>query len=157
MRQIVCTIIVIGVLLTVAADVASQTVTGTQDLAFGNLFPGIPKEIGYSSTSAAEWTVKGNGEAEVTLDFTLPQYMSISGANMQVFFSSTSCAVDSVTPADQSSPSASNLNPNGTITYRIGSDSLLTVWLGGTLIPGIVQKSGAYSATIRLTATYTGL
>ena len=133
-----------------------QTVSGTQDLVFGNIYPGVPGQVAGSSTDAAEWSVSGDGLAEVTLDFTLPGYLYMTGANMPFFFSSTSCAVDSTDPPDQSSPSASGSNPNGPITYRIGFDSLLTVWLGGTIVPGLVQKAGSYSATIRLTVTYTG-
>ncbi len=136
--------------------VSAQTVTSTNDLAFGNIFPGVPKAIVKSSVGdAAEFTVTGTTGAEVTLDFTLPAYMYTTGANMPLFFSSSDCAVDSTNPQDQSNPSANNLNPNGTITYRIGSNGM-SVWLGGRVVPGLVQKSGSYTATIRLTVAYTG-
>ena len=32
----------------------------------------------------------------------------------------------------------------------------LTIWLGGTAVPGLVQTSGSYTATIVLTVAYTG-
>ncbi len=136
--------------------VIGQTVTSTNDLLFGNIFPGVPKSIAKSDASnAAEFTVTGIAGDEVTLDFTLPSYMYTTGSNMPLFFSSNDCSADSTNPPDQASPSANNLNPNGTITYRIGSNGL-SVWLGGRVVPGLVQKSGAYTATIRLTVAYTG-
>ena len=137
--------------------VSAQTVTATNDLVFGNIFPGVPKTIAKNvSGEATEFSIIGTADAEVTLDFTLPTYMYTTGANMPLFFSSIDCAVDSTNPPDQSNPSANNLNPNGTITYRVGSNGL-SVWLGGRVVPGLVQKSGAYTATIRLTVAYTGL
>ena len=150
----ICQVIIIS-LIGVHA-VSAQTVTATNDLAFGNIFPGVPKTIAKSAPGeAAEFTVTGIAGDEVTLDFTLPSYMYTTGANMPLFFSSNDCAIDSTNPPDQSSPSADNLNPNGTITYRIGSNGL-SIWLGGRVVPGLVQKSGSYTATIRLTVAYTG-
>jgi hypothetical protein len=133
----------------------AQTVTGVSDLEFGNMFPGVPQVITNKSFGAAEYTVTGTAGAEVTLDFLLPEYVSISGANMPLLFSTTDCSLDSSLVPDQSSPSADNLNPYETITYRLGSSGL-TVWLGGRCVPGLVQKAGDYAATIRLTVAYTG-
>jgi hypothetical protein len=133
----------------------AQTVTGVSDLAFGDIFPGVPKVVTNKSVDAAEYTVTGTAGAEVTLDFLLPTYVYTDGGNMPLLFSSTDCAVDSSSSPNQASPSADNLNPYETITYRLGSNGL-TVWLGGRVIPGLVQKAGDYTATIRLTVTYTG-
>ena len=135
----------------------SQTVTATNDLLFGDTFAGVPKTIAKTSASnAAEFTVTGTPEDELTLTFDLPTYLSTTGANMQVFFSVTDCAIDSTNPPDQSNPSGDNLNPHEVQTYRFGSSGQLNVWLGGKLVPGLVQKAGDYSATIRLTAALTG-
>lgn len=144
------------VLFVDVCPVSAQTVTATNDLLFGNIFPGVPKAIVNSASGeAAEFSVTGTAGAEVTLDFDLPAYMYTTGANMPIYFNSNDCAVDSTNPPDQSNPSAGNLNPNGTITYRIGSNGLM-IWLGGRVVPGLVQKSGDYTATIRLTVAYTG-
>ncbi|RKX24803.1 MAG: hypothetical protein DRP45_07400 [Candidatus Zixiibacteriota bacterium] len=142
------------VLAAVTSGVA-QTVTGISDLEFGDIFPGVPNTVSKRASSAAEFTVTGTAGAEVTLDFLLPTYVYTTGANMPVLFSATDCAIDSSLVPDQSSPSADNLNPYETITYRLGAGGL-SVWLGGRVIPGLVQKSGNYTATIRLTVTYTG-
>ena len=134
-----------------------QTVTAVEDLRFGDIFAGVPKTVDKSSSSeAAGFTVTGTPGDELTLTFDLPTYLSTTGANMQVFFSSTDCAIDSTNPPDQSSPSGDDLNPHDILTYRFGSNGLLNVWLGGRLVPGLVQKPGNYMATIRLTAVLTG-
>ena len=136
---------------------AAQTVTATNDLLFGDIFAGVPKTILKSSSAdAAEFTVAGTPGDELTLAFDLPTYLSTTGANMPVFFSGTDCAIDSTNPPDQSNPSADNLNPHELQTYRFGSSGQLNVWLGGKLVPGLVQKTGNYMATIRLTAVLTG-
>lgn len=152
LKAIVLGLMVLGF---VASLGTAQTVTGVSDLEFGNMFPGVPQVVTNKSSSAAEFTVTGTAGAEVTLDFLLPEYVSISGGNMPLLFSTTDCSLDSSLVPDQSSPSADNLNPYETITYRLGSNGL-TVWLGGRCVPGLVQKAGDYSATIRLTVTYTG-
>jgi hypothetical protein len=136
--------------------VGAQTVTADQDLAFGDVFPGVPKTIEKTSASAAEFTVTGTVDAEVTIDFDLPGYLYTTGANMPVYFYETDCAVDTTNPPDQSSPSLDDQNPYSTITYRIGSSGQMKIWLGGQLMPGLTQKSGDYTAPIRVTVSYTG-
>lgn len=142
--------------LVVSISAGGQTVTADQDLAFGDVFPGVPKTIEKTSSNAAEFTVTGTVDAEVTIDFDLPGYLYTTGANMPVYFYETDCAVDTTNPPDQSSPTLDDQNPYNTITYRIGSSGQMKVWLGGQLMPGLTQKSGDYTAPIRVTVTYTG-
>jgi hypothetical protein len=134
----------------------AQTVSSEEDLRFGDVLPGVPKTVAKTDPNgAAEFLVTGTEGAEVTIDFDLPLYFSTSGATMPVIFYDTDCAVDSTNPPDQSSPGYDNLNPYSTITYRLGSAGL-RIYLGGKIVPGLVQKPGDYSATIRVTVTYTG-
>jgi hypothetical protein len=135
---------------------SNQTVTGVEDLVFGDIFPGVPKTVSKKSSGAAEFTVTGTVDTEVSLDFTLPQYLYMTGANMPVFFYNTDCQIDTTSTGNQASPTYDNLNPNQTLTYSLGPNGKLTVWLGGQVVPGLVQKSGSYTATIRLTSAYTG-
>ena len=67
---------------------------------------------------------------------------------MQAIFKTTDCSMDSSATPDQSAPTLDNISPWRTTTYTIGSNSEITVWLGGTVIPGIVQQSGSYTADI---------
>ncbi|MCP4582474.1 MAG: DUF4402 domain-containing protein [candidate division Zixibacteria bacterium] len=153
MRSVITALILV---FGVSSSVA-QTVTATNDLLFGDIFAGVPKTIlKTSAASAAEFTVTGTSGDELTLTFDLPTYLSTTGANMQVFFGNIDCAIDSTNPPDQSDPSADDLNPHEVQTYRFGSSGQLNVWLGGKLVPGLVQKAGNYVATIRLTAVLTG-
>lgn len=148
--------LVLWLTFVVPAAIYPQTVTADQDLAFGDVFPGVPKTVEKSSSSAAEFTVTGTVDAEVTIDFDLPGYLYTTGANMPVYFYETDCAVDTTDPPDQTSPSLDDQNPYNTITYRIGSSGRIKIWLGGQLMPGLTQKSGDYTAPIRVTVTYTG-
>jgi hypothetical protein len=131
--------------------------TATNSLVFGDVFPGIPKVISkHAAGAAAEFQVTGEAGDEITIDFTLQTYMSQGGYNMQLVFSETDCAMDSSASPDQSNPGYDDRDPWHTITYRLGSSGL-TIWLGGMLIPKLIQRNGDYTATIVLTVAYTGL
>jgi hypothetical protein len=149
--------LIIAVLLyAVFSDLSAQNITINHDLTFGNVFAGIPKSVSrHTPGEAAEFSIAGTAHAEITIDFALPTYLHTTGANMQLIFNSTDCALDSSALPNQTSPGYDGITPWHTITYRIGSSGLL-VWLGGTVIPGLVQKSGSYTATIVMTVAYTG-
>ena len=152
-----CTTLVALLVLILAAFsfAADESVSGSGDLTFGTMFPGIPKTIDKSSTSAAEFTVGGDAGTEVTLDFSLPTYLSSGGNTIQLIFFSDGCAIDSFPSPNQASPSYDDLNPWQTLTYNLGSAGL-TVWLGGKAVPGLRQPAGSYTADIVLTVEYTG-
>ncbi len=135
---------------------AAQSITVNNALAFGDVFPGIPKTINKTNAgSAAEFHVAGVAGNEVTVDLTLPTYMSQSGFNMQLIFQDNDCSMDSSATPDQSNPSLDDQDPWHTITYNLGLNGL-TVWLGGTVVPGLIQRNGSYNASIVLTVAYTG-
>ncbi len=134
----------------------AQTITVVNDLNFGPVFPGIPKTISKKQAgAAAEYHISGSPGSEVAVEFTLPTYMNKSGFNMQMVFTDTDCAIDSSATPDQSNPLVDNVDPWHVITYRLGSSGL-TIWLGGMVIPKLVQPEGDYSGTIVLTVSYTG-
>jgi hypothetical protein len=148
----------VAALLLLSSVIAhAQTVTTNNDLQFGSIFPGIPKTINKTDVgSAAEFHITGTEGAEVSIDIALPTYMSTGGPNMQLIFFETGAALDTSATPDQSNPPVNNLNPWHTITYRLGANGL-TLWLGGKVVPGLVQAAGDYSATIVVTVAYTGL
>lgn len=144
------------VLLSGVTPATAQNITVTNNLVFGNIFPGIPKSIPKTDAgTAAEFFVSGVAGNEVSIEFTLPRYMNDGGWNMQLVFSETDCAMDSSAAPSQGSPGNNNLDPWHSITYRLGSAGL-TIWLGGTVIPKLNQPPGDYAGTIVLTVTYTG-
>jgi hypothetical protein len=137
-------------------SVNGQDITVNNNLEFGSVFPGVPKSISkYAAGEAAEFFITGTPSAEITIDFTLQTYMYASGNTMALQYSATDCSMDSSATPNQGSPGTDNLNPWQTLTYRIGSAGL-TVWLGATVVPLIMQRPGNYSATITMTVTYTG-
>lgn len=144
-----------GLLLATPASFG-QNATLNNDLVFGAVFPGIPKTVAkYTAGSAMEFVVTGTAGDEITLDFDLPRYMSDGSYNMQMIFTETDCAIDTSGSPDQSDPEFDDLDPWHTLTYRLGSSGL-TVWLGGTVVPGMGQPPGDYSAAVVLTVAYTG-
>nr|MBN2276121.1 hypothetical protein [candidate division Zixibacteria bacterium] len=152
--------IIIPVLFIIMAmfviPVSGQTITINNYLVFGDVFPGIPKQITkYTPGAAAEFLVTGTAGSEISIDFTLPTYMNYSGWNMQLIFRSDDCSMDSSATPDQTSPGHDDLNPWHTITYRLGSNGLV-IWLGGQVVPKLRQQKGSYTAAIVLTVAYTG-
>lgn len=141
-------------LLTVT--VSAQTITINNDLLFGNIFPGIPKSVTkYTAGFAAEFLVTGTAGSEISIDFTLPTYMSQGGFNMQMIFTETDCSFDARATPSQSAPENDNQDPWVTLYDRLGSAGVV-IWLGGTIVPKLYQKTGSYSASIVLTVAYTG-
>ena len=153
MRYLVLVLLVIGL----ACDAVAQSITVVNNLQFGNVFPGVPKTVAKTAAgAAAEFTVSGAAGLEVNCTFTLPTYVSRAGGHtMNLIFSKTDCSMDSSASPSQSSPGYNNLDPWHTITYRLGSTGL-KIWLGGQIIPKIIQTPGAYTGPIVLTVAYTG-
>lgn len=134
----------------------AQNISVNDNLTFGAIFPGVPKTVSkYIPGEAAEFYIAGTANAEVFIDFTLPPYMYTTGDNMQLIISTTACALDSSATPDQTNPLVDNVNPWHTIVSRLGSSGL-TIWLGGTVVPTLNQRPGAYSGVIVLTVSYTG-
>ncbi len=155
MTRILLAIVLIIIILLGGSAEAQPTVTRVTDMAFGTMFPGVPKTIDKQSTDAVEFQVTGTAGAEVALQFTLPEYMSSGGYTLQVIFYDDACAIDTSATPNQSSPAYNDLNPYQTLIYRLGSTGL-TVWLGAKAIPGLRQESGSYTGDVVLSAEYTG-
>lgn len=149
-------VIISVVILSVGAsvDATAQNITINNNLSFGNIVSGIPKTVSrHDAGAAAEYHVSGIAGNEVNIEFTLPTYMNSGGSHMQLVFKETDCAMDSSTVPDQGNPGHDNQDPWHPITYRLGANGL-TIWLGGMVIPGLVQKPGSYNAPIVLTVSY---
>lgn len=131
-------------------------VTVVNNLTFGDVFPGIPKEVDEKTPGrAAEFEVTGIAGSEITIEFMLPTYMNDGGYNMPLLFRQTDCSLDSSSTPDQTNPLFSDQDPWKTITYGIGSGGI-KVWLGGKVVPRLQQNEGNYSADIVITVTYIG-
>lgn len=139
------------------------TAAATQDLAFGNIFQGIPKTIGYNNdASSAIFTITGEASSGINLQLILPEYLSLSNGSdrITIVFSSTSAAVDTTT-ATPSTVAASDgwidQNPyNLPAAAVIGASGITKIYLGGKVVPSTDQKPGTYSGDIILSVSYNG-
>jgi hypothetical protein len=145
-----------GSLKAVATVLPTISVTGTHDLNFETVMPGVDKSVDKLSVGqAGEFQIHGTILAEVTLDFTLPDSLALGTAILPISFSSTDASYDDGTAGGQQSP-AGTINPNIQNALRLGADGYMFVWLGGTVNPTLLQNSGDYEAEVTLTVTYTG-
>ena len=144
-------------ILLFSADIARGQVSGVSvvsDLTFGNVLGGVPQKIDKATPGpAAEFLVTGIAGSDVTIEFTLPTYMNDGTYNMQMIFNNTDCAVDSSASPDQTSPDYDNLDPWDVISYTIGSGGI-AVWLGGKVVPKLLQDPGSYTADVVITVTF---
>ena len=125
------------------------TITGTRNLDFGNVFPGVNKTIAVAAATSGQYQLGGQAGANVNLTFTLPTNL-VSGANNLPIGTWTGCTNATNTTAGCSSftPSAS-----ATPTAMSGAGALF-VWVGGTVSPAANQAAGSYTGTVTLTAAY---
>ncbi len=144
-------------ILLFSADLAHGQISGVSvinDLTFGNILGGVPKKIDKAIPGpAAEFLVTGIAGSDVTVEFALPTYMNDGTYNMQMIFTNTDCAMDSSGSPDQTNPDYDNLDPWDVNSYAIGSGGIV-VWLGGKVVPKLLQDPGAYTADIVITVTF---
>lgn len=137
--------------------IPALTVTGTNDLNFGNVAPGTPVTVAKEDVGAAgEFTIVGAPAAEISLEFTTPDSLRDGmGQAMDIVFTATDASFEDGTGGGQVAP-AGVINPLITETTNIGGGGQMTVWIGGRVDPTVAQTGGAYSGTITLTVTLTG-
>lgn len=151
-------LLLFGIILIIlfSADIARGQVSGVSvvnDLTFGSILGGVPKKIDKATAGpAAEFLVTGIAGTDVTIEFTLPTYMNDGTYNMQMIFTNTDCAMDSSGSPDQTSPDYDNLDPWDVINYTIGAGGI-AVWLGGKVVPRLLQDPGSYTADVVITIT----
>ncbi len=139
-----------------ATVLPSLVVTGNNDLKFETVMPGIDKSVDKSAVGqAGEFEIRGTNLAEVTLDFALPDSLSRGPLFIPLSFSSMDASYDDGTSGGQQAP-AGTINPNIQSYHRLGTAGQLTIWIGGTVHPGVYQNGGDYAAEITLTVAYTG-
>jgi hypothetical protein len=140
------------------AQVATTlSITGTQNLRFGMVTPGVNKTVDKTTIGeAGEWQITGTPNAEISLSFALPDSLQheTHAFGMIVGLSATDASFDDGT-GSQPFP-AGVLNPNGPNAERLGVSGNMAVWIGGTVYPRVGQGGGNYASDIVLTVMYTG-
>lgn len=148
----------IAIIQATATVLSSMSAVGTHNLEFGTVTPGVNKSVDKASAATAgAWTITGVAGAEVSLTLDLPAELNHNslGATIPVVFNPTDASYDDESGGGQSAP-AGVINPSAPGLLNLGPGGTLELWLGGTVIPGISQTSGDYSADITLTIAYTG-
>jgi hypothetical protein len=135
---------------TVTATVQQPiTVTKTNDLSFGNVFPGLDKPIAVTAAGAAKFTVAGQATSPVNLTFTLPATIASGGNNLTLASWTGHFATTDVTSGGTTfTPSAS------ATTATLSGSGALFVYVGATAQPTAGQASGSYSGTMTMTVVY---
>jgi hypothetical protein len=146
-----------------ATLLTALTVSATQALNFGNVLQGVPKTMGKDDDdSSGIFTISGEGGKQISLYMQLPDYLSTSSGDdrMVISFSSTDATLDTTSAGSPATPgggAVTGQDPHNLPLINIGAtDGVCKVYLGGTVIPSVDQKAGAYSADIILTVAYTG-
>jgi hypothetical protein len=125
------------------------TVTKTNDLDFGNVFPGLNVSIGVTSASAAAFSIQGQASANVNLTFTLPSTITSGANNLTI---GTWVARRNTT---NSSASGTDFTPSASATSAVLSGSgALYVFVGATVQPTVSQAAGTYTGTATMTVVY---
>ncbi len=147
-----------GTIQALATVISSLNVIGTNDLQFGIVTPGVNKSVDKSTVGfAGEWTVTGTTNAEVIVDFELPDSLvtTDSLSFLTIVFTGTDGSYDDETGAGQTVP-AGVIDPNGPNTLNIGAGGTLMIWIGGIVLPAVSQTGGDYASDVILLVAYTG-
>jgi hypothetical protein len=136
-----------------AAQGRPLNVQGRQNLDFGVLIPGVATTVSRLDAAAAGWfIVRGARDAETLLELTLPTALTGPGGSVTLTFGPADGGHGPTSAIGASQP----FDPRGPLTIILPGNGTYYVWLGGTATPVVQQVPGTYTATIVLTATYTG-
>jgi hypothetical protein len=136
----------------ITATASVQTpinVVGAQQLAFGNVFPGVNKTVAATDlTNAGRFDVTGQASTPVTLSFTLPATLSSGGNTMPIVSYTGVHAQDNVQTAGTGFAPASGATPT------LNASGQLWVWVGAQVQPATNQAAGVYTGSITMTVVY---
>lgn len=146
-----------------SATVASALQVFTRDLDFGTVFPGVNKAVDFTDNAAGKTSGRFNFAAEAgsTISLTwgaIPTFLTGASSNLAFTASGLEgCSVTSATAVGCGVPNYTFVA--GNITMPAGAAGTQTnhyIFVRGTVAPTAAQAAGAYSATITVTAAYTG-
>lgn len=149
--------------VTASATVASALQVFTRNLDFGTVFPGVNKAVAFTDAAAGKTSGRFHFAAEAgsTISLTwgaIPANLVGPGA-ATLAFAAPGLEGCSTTSAAATGCTANYLFAAGNITMPAGAAGTQTnhyIFVQGTVAPTGGQASGSYSATITVTAAYTG-
>ena len=131
-----------------ATVLSALTVTGANDLQFGNVTPGVNKTIGIADAGAGRFDVVKAAAEGVTLSFTLPTDLS-DGTNNLPIGTWTGGWNTSATPTG-----ATTFDPVTGTNTAATAGTTISVYVGATVSPAAGQAAGVYSGTVTMSAVY---
>ncbi|MEO8294021.1 MAG: DUF4402 domain-containing protein [Gemmatimonadota bacterium] len=124
-------------------------VVGAVNLAFGNVFPGVPKTMAVAVAGAGRFDVTGQASSPVLITFVLPTNLTSGANNLPIgTWTGHRNTVNNPTTGTNFTPSA------GTTNATFSAGGLLFVFVGATVTPATNQAAGAYSGSVTMTVTY---
>ena len=126
------------------------TVTGTQNLAFGNVFPGVAKTVAYSdATNGGLFSVTGQASTPVTYSYTLPANLTSGGNNLPIgswtgYVNGANATSGGAAITPSSTPAGATLSAGGALYFFVGA----------TVTPANNLPAGSYTGTVTLTVSY---
>jgi uncharacterized protein DUF4402 len=131
---------------------APNSVTGIRPLAFGTVFPGVPRVVSRTDpVNSGQFNLTGKKNRNVLLTFTLPATMAgPAGATMPLVFGAT----DAGYSASQSVGNQVAFDPRLPHTVTLSNSGAGSVFLGGRVNPAANQRAGGYTGTVTLTVVF---
>jgi hypothetical protein len=134
-----------------------MTITTLRDLAFGTVIKGVATTVQPVAVNAGAWQITGNGNAFVSIAFTLPAVLTniqaLPGSTMPITFSATSARWNR---ANNTPAAGTPFDPAVGTVGRFGppANPNLYIWIGGTVNPAVAAKPGIYQGTIIVSIAY---
>ncbi|MEE9533573.1 MAG: hypothetical protein V3W06_04080 [Acidimicrobiia bacterium] len=137
------------------AQNAALVPSGSQNLQFGLILPGLPTTVSYQdAVNAGQIQIRGEKRAEVRVVFTLPPALvAPSGATLNLQFG----ASDAGFSTKPSVGSSQSFDPQVPLITNLSNSGRLYLFLGGIAVSIPQQEAGAYQATTTITVAYTGV
>lgn len=129
------------------------TVAAGNDLAFGNVFPGVNKTIGLADATAGRFDITGQTSSTVSLSFTLPNSGAyiVGPSSAQLPLSAWTACWNT---ANSGGSGCTAFTAASGTNAAFGGGSSLHVFLGATVSPASNQAAGSYTGTAVLTVAY---
>jgi hypothetical protein len=125
------------------------TVIKMNDISFGTDFGGREKRLDHSDAGAAKFQIQPKTEATVLITVMLPAFFTntVGSERIPVSFNERSAAwatVDNVS-------GRTSFDPRQPLSLSLKQNQTVYIWIGGSMHPSALQRTGKYSGSITLT------
>jgi hypothetical protein len=132
-----------------ATVLSALTVAAGNNLAFGNVTPGVNKTVAIADAGAGRFDVTKAANSGVTLSFTLPTDLA-SGGDLLPIGTWTGGWNTSQTPVGANGFTPSGAGTNTSVT----AGTAIHVYVGATVSPAAAQAAGNYSGNVTMSVVY---